>query len=87
MPGALRGVADTVTPMVANLCGHWFIGLPVGLYCAFSLHLGVRGLWMGLTVGLISVGLALALRWRQKSREIQRLETVFSAGPPGGILP
>ncbi len=31
--GVLRGLGDTRTPMVWNLVGHWFVGLPTRL-CA-----------------------------------------------------
>ena len=68
--GALRGVADTVTAMVANLCGHWLVGLPVGLICAFSFNMGLRGLWIGLSTGLITVAVVLLARWMIKSRSL-----------------
>ena len=29
--GALRGVGDTRSPMVANFTGHWLIGLPIAV--------------------------------------------------------
>jgi MATE family multidrug resistance protein len=32
--GVLRGLGDTRTPMLWNLAGHWFIGLPLGTRCA-----------------------------------------------------
>ena len=28
--GALRGLGDTLTPMLFNLAAHWLLGLPVG---------------------------------------------------------
>ena len=33
--GALRGVGDTLAPMVVNLLGFWLIGLPISLYLGF----------------------------------------------------
>ncbi len=62
--GALRGLADTHTPMIANLVGHWLIGLPIGAVLCFGLGLGIVGLWIGLSVGLTSVALILVWRWR-----------------------
>ena len=46
--GALRGAADTRTPMLANLAGHWVLGLPLGYALCFWFGVGVIGLWVGL---------------------------------------
>ena len=32
---------------------YYLLGLPLGIYLAFSWHLGIYGLWIGLTVSLI----------------------------------
>jgi MATE family multidrug resistance protein len=61
--GALRGLANTRTPMIANLVGHWLIGLPVGLVLAFGFHWGLQGLWTGLSVGLTVVAVWLMACW------------------------
>ena len=49
----LRGLGDTRTPMLCNLAGHWFVGLPVGYALCFWWGWGVVGLWLGLSMGLI----------------------------------
>lgn len=61
--GALRGVADTRTPMLANLIGHWGIGLPLGVLLCFYFHHGLIGLWIGLATGLVVVAACLSLKW------------------------
>ncbi|MBX3250854.1 MAG: MATE family efflux transporter [Myxococcales bacterium] len=61
--GALRGAGDTRTTMIANLAGHYLVGLPLGLALCFGLGLGAVGLWWGLSAGLTSVALLLALRF------------------------
>ena len=38
--GALRGLGETRTPMIANLIGHWLIGLPIGYWLCFHARLG-----------------------------------------------
>jgi MATE family multidrug resistance protein len=68
--GVLRGLGDTRTPMLWNLAGHWFIGLPLGYALCFTAGLGVIGLWWGLSSGLIICGVALLIVW---SRRIRRL--------------
>jgi MATE family multidrug resistance protein len=66
--GALRGLGDTRSPMVWNFIGHWLIGLPIGYHLAFTRQWGVYGLWVGLSIGLILIGLVLLTVWRHRSR-------------------
>lgn len=63
LTGALRGLGDTRTPMVWNLAGHWLLGLPLGYSLCFWWGWGVSGLWVGLSIGLIAVGLVLLTAW------------------------
>ncbi|HJL03793.1 MAG TPA: MATE family efflux transporter [Polyangiaceae bacterium LLY-WYZ-15_(1-7)] len=71
--GALRGAGDTRTTMLANLLGHYAIGLPVGLGLCFGLGWGASGLWWGLSAGLCAVGALLSVRfWRLSRRPIAR---------------
>ena len=46
--GALRGISETRMPMIVNVIGHWFLGLPVGYALCFRFGWGVAGLWIGL---------------------------------------
>jgi MATE family multidrug resistance protein len=64
--GVLRGAGDTHTPMVANLVGHWLFGLPLGYVLCFVFGWGAAGLWMGLSAGLIAVGLVLLVVWYRR---------------------
>jgi MATE family multidrug resistance protein len=64
--GILRGVADTRTPMLVNVLGFWLVGLPVSAALGFATTAGPRGLWWGLTAGLVLV--ALVLLWRARRR-------------------
>jgi MATE family multidrug resistance protein len=60
--GVLRGAGETRFTFVANMVGHYAIGLPLSLMLGFGLKLGIVGIWWGLCAGLIAV--ALALLWR-----------------------
>jgi multidrug resistance protein, MATE family len=62
--GALRGIGDTQFPMLANFVGYWALGLPLGAWLCFGAHLGLAGLWMGLTLALVTIATVLALRWK-----------------------
>jgi multidrug resistance protein, MATE family len=66
--GTLRGIGDTRTPMVVNLGAHWLIGLPISYTLCFVLGWGVYGLWVGLSLGLIIVGVILLWVWTHKIR-------------------
>jgi len=68
--GTLRGLGDTRTPMLWNLAGHWFIGLPLGYTLCFTLGFGVIGLWWGLSTGLIICGIALVTVWARSVRHL-----------------
>ena len=47
--------------MIGNLAGHWLLGLPIGYALCFWSGWGVVGLWVGLSAGLIVIGVALAI--------------------------
>lgn len=63
--GALRGAGDTRTPMICHFAGYWVIGLPLGTLLCFHFGLGAQGLWIGLSTGLILIGIVLVLVWRR----------------------
>jgi MATE family multidrug resistance protein len=69
--GALRGLGDTRTPMLWNLAGHWFIGLPLGYSFCFLLGFGVIGLWWGLSLGLMICGVGLLTVWMRRIHQLQ----------------
>jgi len=67
--GALRGLGETRAPMWANLVGYWVLGLPLGLSLCFIWHWGIYGLWIGLTLALIAIALAVLVRWQRDSKK------------------
>jgi MATE family multidrug resistance protein len=73
--GVLRGLGDTRTPMLWNLVGHWFVGLPSGYILCFVLGRGVVGLWWGLSIGLIICGAALLVVWSRSIRALRAATT------------
>ncbi|QDU66754.1 MATE family efflux transporter [Engelhardtia mirabilis] len=73
--GCLRGVGDTMAPMVINLIGYWAVGFPVGYWLAFHGGAGPHGLWWGLVAGLATVAVVLALRVRSRlAGELRRID-------------
>lgn len=65
---ALRGAGLTKIPLVSALVSHWFIGFPLGLYLAFELDLKLRGVWWGLSGGLICAALSMTTLFFWRSR-------------------
>jgi MATE family multidrug resistance protein len=78
--GVLRGLGDTRAPMLANLLGYWFLGIPLSLYLGFVAHRGPGGLWWGLVLGLGVV--ACTLLFRVRSRLARQQSRVLIALPP-----
>jgi MATE family multidrug resistance protein len=63
--GALRGTGDTRTPFLCHLIAYWLIGLPLGYYLCFYRGWGAPGLWTGLCLALILIGIALLIFWQR----------------------
>lgn len=71
----LRGAGDTRITFVANLLGHYAVGLPVAWVLTGLLDLGIVGLWWGLCAGLFGVAALLFVRFvRLTSREVKPLD-------------
>lgn len=70
--GVLRGAGDTRFPFVANVIGHYGVGLPVGMALGLWLDFGVEGLWWGLCTGLTAVAATLTVRFLRLSRSTIR---------------
>jgi multidrug resistance protein, MATE family len=68
--GALRGTGDTRTPMLCHFSAYWLIGLPLGTYLCFHRHWGALGLWVGLSLSLILIGILLLTFWRRRTRQL-----------------
>jgi MATE family multidrug resistance protein len=65
---ALRGLQDTRIPLLISLISYWAVGLGVGSLLAFALDLVPRGLWFGLTAGLVTAAAALLTRFLRRTR-------------------
>ncbi len=65
--GALRGAGMTQVAFIANLVGHWCVGLPLALVFTFVMHMGPAGLWWGLTIGLAVVSVWLTAAFLKAS--------------------
>eukprot|EP01112_Ceratiomyxa_fruticulosa_P001590 TRINITY_DN1176_c0_g2_i1.p1 TRINITY_DN1176_c0_g2~~TRINITY_DN1176_c0_g2_i1.p1 ORF type:complete len:513 (+),score=81.96 TRINITY_DN1176_c0_g2_i1:137-1675(+) len=57
--GILRGAGRPSIGTVANLFGHFVVGIPTALVLAFAVKWGLKGLWTGLVLGLVAVNIIL----------------------------
>jgi MATE family multidrug resistance protein len=67
--GALRGLGDTRSPMLAHLIFYWLIGMPVAWLLCFYCGWGAPGIWVGLSIALILIGASLLVVWRQRQKD------------------
>lgn len=74
--GALRGLGNTRAAMIANLIGHYPIGLALGLFLCFGLGFGAVGVWTGLALGLISVAVMLVRVWAKLTKDLALVRPV-----------
>jgi MATE family multidrug resistance protein len=57
--GILRGLGRTRPAAVFNLVGYYALALPIAAWLAFERGAGLRGVWIGLAVGLAVVAIGL----------------------------
>src|ERR1700733_378111 len=69
--GALRGLGETRVPMLANFAGYWIFGLPLGYVLCFWRRQGIFGLWIGLTLALISIAMVVLFQWWRDSSHLR----------------
>ncbi len=79
--GALRGLKDTRVPLLMAAFAYWCIGMPLGAVLGLGAGgwvpaLGPRGMWMGLTAGLVVAAALLTTRCLRSSRRIPIVTTV-----------
>src|SRR5437899_5983574 len=81
--GALRDAGDTRTPMFCHFTAYWIIGLPLCAWLCFSRGWGAFGLWSGLSLALILIGIVLLFAWR---RTVRRMALIPSDPPHAQVV-
>ncbi|KAG8697278.1 hypothetical protein FRC09_007971, partial [Ceratobasidium sp. 395] len=59
--GILRACGKIATGALSNFIGYYILGIPLGIYLAFTHHLGLGGLWIGLATALAFVAVVLSI--------------------------
>ena len=60
--GILRGMGDVRVPLIFHLVAYWMVGMPLALFLAFTMDMGVPGIWLGLSSALAIVSVLCGLR-------------------------
>lgn len=68
--GVLRGMGDVNAPTLITFLSYWIIGLPIGYILGFKLGMGAKGIWYGLTLGLLTSSVLLFIRFRDKTKAL-----------------
>jgi MATE family multidrug resistance protein len=66
--GLLRGMKDVKMPTAFVAIAYWVIGIPVGYFLSFNLHMGAAGIWLGFVTGLSASSILLNSRFLHKSK-------------------
>jgi MATE family multidrug resistance protein len=62
--GTLRGMGDVNIPTFITFFAYWVVGLPIAYVLGITLNIGVKGIWYGLTLGLLTSSILLYFRYR-----------------------
>jgi MATE family multidrug resistance protein len=68
--GALRGLTDVKIPLVVSIFSYWIFAIPAAWLLGFYFNMGVIGVWIGLTIGLVIIGTSMLYRFHFKSSKI-----------------
>jgi MATE family multidrug resistance protein len=68
--GVLRGVGDVNIPTAITFLSYWIIGIPLGYLLGIHLKIGVKGIWYGLTLGLLTASILLFFRFQYRTKAL-----------------
>lgn len=83
--GILRGTGRQAQGAAINMFSYYLIGIPIGLALAFTgLHLGLAGLWIGLTIALLfgSLGMFWFISRTNWEWEVEKVQLRMSLDDP-----
>ncbi|XP_057868207.1 protein DETOXIFICATION 16-like isoform X2 [Cryptomeria japonica] len=85
LSGVARGCGWQNVGAYVNLGAYYMVGIPVAFFLAFVLHIGGRGLWLGIICGLFVQSFSLFLvttriGWEEQARNAR--ERVYASSLP-----
>ncbi|MCJ0743343.1 MATE family efflux transporter [Pedobacter montanisoli] len=70
--GILRGIGDVNIPTFITFLSYWVVGIPLGYYVGIYHGVGVKGIWYGLTFGLLAASILLFWRFQVLSKKLNQ---------------
>jgi MATE family multidrug resistance protein len=67
---SLRGLQDVWLPSLFTFIAYWLIGFPISYYLGLHTDYKLTGIWIGLSIGLISSAFLLFLRFNYKTNKL-----------------
>jgi multidrug resistance protein, MATE family len=68
--GVLRGLTDVKIPLLISILSYWVIAMPISYLLGFVFNFGAVGIWVGLLLGLATLGITMLFRFNNKSKKI-----------------
>ena len=68
--GILRGLTDVKIPLLISILSYWVVAMPISYILGFVFHFGAVGIWIGLLLGLASLGITMLFRFNIKSKNV-----------------
>ncbi len=81
--GILRGLRDVRVPTAISFAGYWLVAAPLAWYLGMAKGWGGPGLWMGVSLGVMTVAILLVLRFAVVARRQPTVEILAKPGPEG----
>jgi len=82
--GLFRGIGKQAMSAKLNFIAYFIIGLPLGYILALPLGVGVEGLWIGMTIGLVfvsTVNTTIIFRCNWEELALETMKRLSIAGP------
>lgn len=74
--GVLRGVGDVNVPTIITFLSYWVVGIPLGYFLGIQMGIGVKGIWYGLTTGLLTASILLFWRFQHQTKLLAKKELI-----------
>lgn len=97
MSGVAAGAGKQAKGFVINIASHWVLAIPAALLLGFRAHLGVEGLYLGVTLGPMAQAvffsvLVWRLDWKEEAEQahayvLQAAESMAGDHHHDGLLP
>jgi MATE family multidrug resistance protein len=72
--GILRGYKDTKIPAIFALLSYWGICIPLGYFFAIPKEMGIYGIWLGISVGILVQAALFFARFQMKYKPKKLIE-------------